>query len=132
MDNQLVTVTESTWSAKIVSLDFAGSWTGNLKIMSKLQPFTKSVTDIKLAGPKQDTKHNPMSTNVMTELEKVLDHYSLTDLWLENAEANFQIISRQSNLNTLSLTRCKLSTETSTSLIYSLQSPNCKLLKLSF
>ena len=123
---------DGSGKGKIVSLDFAGSWTGNLKIMSKLQPFTKSVTDIKLAGPKQDTKHNPMSTNVMTELEKVLDHYSLTDLWLENAEANFQIISRQSNLNTLSLTRCKLSTETSTSLICSLQSPNCKLLKLSF
>ena len=119
---------------RIVSLDLSGSWSGNCKILSMLQPFTKSVTDIKLAGPKQGTKLNPMSSNRMTKLVEVLDPYCLKDLWLENSEANFpycQIISQQNNLHILSLRRCNLSIETSTSLIFSLQSPHCKLLKIS-
>ena len=125
---------DGSGEGKILSLDFAGSWSGHLKILSKLQPFTKSVTDIKLAGPKQYTKHNPMSSNVMMELEKVLDRYSLTDLCLKYSEPNFrycQIISRQSNLHSLSLTRCKLSSESTCSLIHSLQSPHCSLHKLA-
>ena len=122
---------------KIVSLVFSGSWSGNCKILSQLNPFTKSVTDITLVGPKQDTERNPVSSKGKTNYEKILDCCAcplLNDLCIRNANVNFpyyHYISQQINLHTLSLTRCKLSIETSTSLISSLQSPNCTLLKIS-
>ena len=122
---------------KIVSLYFSGSWSGNCKILSQLNPFTKSVTDIKLVGPGEDTERNPVSSKGKTKYEKILDCCAcplLKDLWLEKANVNFpycHYILQQNNLRTLSLRRCKLSIETSTSLICSLQSPNCKLLKIS-
>ena len=128
---------DGSGEGKIVSLDISGSWSGNCKILSQLNPFTKSVTDISLAGPKQNTARNLVSSVGKTNYEKILDCCAcplLKDLWLEKADVNFpyyHYISQQTNLHTLSLTRCKLSIETSTSLVSSLQSPNCKLLKIS-
>ena len=128
---------DGSGEGKIVSLDLSGSWSGNCKVLSQLNPFTKGVTDITLAGPKQDTDRNPVSSKGKTNYEKILDCCAcplLRDLCLEMADVNFpycHYISQQINLHTLSLKRCKLSIETSTSLISSLQSPNCKLVNIS-
>ena len=128
---------DGSGEGKIVSLDLSGSWSGNCKILSQLNPFTKSVTDITLVGPKQDSERNPVSTKGNTKFEKILDCCAcplLKDIVLVKANVDFpycHYISQQINLHTLSLTRCKLSIETSTSLICSLQSPDCKLLKIS-
>ena len=128
---------DGSGEGKIVSLDFSGSWSGNCKILSQLNPFTKSVTDITLATTRQDTERNPVSSKGKTNYEKILDCCAcplLNDLCLRNANVNFpycHYISQQINLHTLSLTSCKLSIETSTSLISSLQSSHCKLLKIS-
>ena len=127
---------DGSGEGKIASLDIGGSWSGNFKILSQLRPFTKSVTDIKLVGPKQDVRHDPVSSKGKAKLEEVLDCYTLLkDLWVENAEVNFPFscfISHQNNLHSLSLRDCKLSSETTSSLIHFLQSPNSRLLhKLS-
>ena len=62
---------DGSGAGKIVSLDISGSWSGNFKILSQLQPFTKNVTDIKLqvVSPKQDA----MSSKGKSNVEKVFD-----------------------------------------------------------
>ena len=60
---------DGSGEGKIVSLDISGSWSGNFKILSQLQPFTKNVTDIKLVGPQQD----PVSSKGKAQVKEELD-----------------------------------------------------------
>ena len=118
---------DGSGEGKIVSLDISGSWSGNFKILSQLQTFTKTVTDIILVGPKQDVQRNPVSSKGKSNVEQMLDCYPLLEeLRIENAAINFPyscFISHQSNLHTVTLKGCKLSSEATSSLIDSLLSP---------
>ena len=81
---------DGSGEGKIVSLDISGSWSGNFKILSQLQPFTNNVTDIKLVGPQQDAQHNPVSSKGKAQVKEELDCYTpLKDLTVENARVNF-------------------------------------------
>ena len=123
---------DGSGEGKIVSLDISGSWSGNFKILSQLEPFTKSVTDIKLVGPKQDVRRNPVSSKEKSNFEAVLDCYPLLEeLWIEHSLIQSQFLVQQNNLHTLTLKECNLSSEATSSLIHSLQSPHCKLHKLA-
>ena len=126
---------DDSGEGKIVSLDISGSWSGNLKILSQLQPFTKSVTDIKLVGPKQDVQRNPVCSKGKAQVKEELDCYTpLKDLMVENAEVNFpysRFIPQQSNLHTITLRKCKLNKEATNSFIPSLLSPHGKLSNFS-
>ena len=105
---------------KIVSLHIHGYCSGNLRILSQLQPFTKNLTDLKLAG-----------RSSCMEIGKVLDCYTL----LENLRIEFAVINspfiQLNNLHTLTLYHCTLSSEVTSLLIHSLQSPHCRLHKLA-
>ena len=122
---------DGSGEGKIVSLDISGSWSGNFKILSQLQPFTKNVTDIKLVGPQQDAQHNPVSSKGKAQVKEELDCYTpLKDLTVENAMVNFpysRFIPQQSNLHTITLSECKLNNEATNSFIPSLLSPHGKL-----
>ena len=126
---------DDSGEGKIVSLDISGSWSGNLKILSQLQPFTKSVTDIKLVGPKQDVQRNPVCSKGKAQVKEELDCYTpLKDLMVENAEVNFpysRFVPQQSNLHTITLRKCKLNNEATNSFIPSLLSPHGKLSNFS-
>ena len=123
---------DGSGEGKIVSLDISGSWSENFKILSQLQPFTKSVTDIKLVGPKQDVRRNPVSSTGKANFEAALDCYPLLkELWTENSLIQSHFLVQQNNLHTLTLKECNLSSEATSSLIHFLQSPHCRLHKLS-
>ena len=79
---------DGSGEGKIASLDISGSWSGNFKVLSQLQPFTKNVTDIKLVGPQQDAQHNPVSSKEKAQVKEELDCYTpLKDLTVENGLA---------------------------------------------
>ena len=122
---------DGSGEGKIASLDISGSWSGNFKVLSQLQPFTKNVTDIKLVGPQQDAQHNPVSSKEKAQVKEELDCYTpLKDLTVENAKVNFpysRFIPQQSNLHTVTLSECKLNNEATNSFIPSLLSPHGKL-----
>ena len=122
---------DGSGEGKIVSLDISGSWPGNFKVLSQLQPFTKNVTDIKLVGPQQDAQHNPVSSKGKAQVKEKLDCYTpLKDLTVENAKVNFpysRFIPQQNNLHTITLSECKLNNEATNSFIPSLLSPHGKL-----
>ena len=126
---------DGSGEGKIVSLDISGSWSGNFKVLSQLQPFTNNVTDIKLVGPQQDAQHNPVSSKGKAQVKEELDCYTpLKDLTVENAKVNFpysRFIPQQSNLHTITLSECKLNNEATNSFIPSLLSPHGKLNKIS-
>ena len=126
---------DGSGEGKIASLDISGSWSGNFKVLSQLQPFTNNVTDIKLVGPQQDAQHNPVSSKGKAQVKEELDCYTpLKDLTVENARVNFpysRFIPQQSNLHTITLSECKLNNEATNSFIPSLLSPHGKLNKIS-
>ena len=63
-------------------------------------------------------------------IEDMFDSYPLLEeLTFEDAEMKARWISLQNNFCALILKKCKLSSEATSSLIYSLQSPNSRLLK---
>ena len=59
---------DGSGEGKIVCLDISGSWSGNFRILSQLQPFTKNVTDIKLVGPKQDVRRNSSKASLIVTI----------------------------------------------------------------
>ena len=120
---------DGSGEGKIVSLDLCGLWSANLKILLQLQLFTKYVSVIKLSVPKRSSS----STEEVMD-EHMFDNYPLLEeLWIEDGYITFSCIPQQNNLHAVSLTKCILSSEATSSLIHSLQSPNSGLLhKLSF
>ena len=120
---------DGSGEGKIVSLDI---WSGNFKILSQLQPFTKSVTDIKLVGPRRGVWRNPVGSKGKAKFDAALDCYpQLEELLIENSLIQLQFLIQQNNLHTLTLKECDLSSEATSSLIHSLQSPHCRLHKLA-
>ena len=117
----------------IVSLEISGSWSENFKSLLKVQPFTsKTVTDIKLSGPAGCIYNSKSSSNELSKFEEVFNWYPLLEvLKIESVVIRSHFFSQQNNLHTLSLDRCKLSSEATSSLIHSLQSPHCRLHKLA-
>ena len=51
-DQLVMGLQECSGECKIGSLHIAGHWTGNWKILTQLQPYTKSLEEIKLIGHK--------------------------------------------------------------------------------
>ena len=98
-----------------------------------MQPFTsKTVTDIKLSGPAGCIYNSKSSSNELSKFEEVFNWYPLLEvLKIESVVIRSHFFSQQNNLHTLSLDRCKLSSEATSSLIHSLQSPHCRLHKLA-
>ena len=128
---------ECSGECKIGSLHISGHWTGNWKILSQLQTYAKSVTEIKLVGNKQKVQHDSeTSKRINTVHDKVSACYPMLEkLNIENAESGFpsyivHFISQQNSLHTLSLKVCNLSNESISSLILCLQSVDNSLLEL--
>ena len=122
---------DGSGKGKIGSLDFSGSWSGNFKILSQLDTFTKSVTDITVVGPLQDVLRNFLRKG-NTKFKEKLDGYPLLEfLRIKYAEIEFPyywFIPQQNNLHTVILEHCKISSEATSSLIHSLVSPDGMLL----
>ena len=119
---------------KIVYLDFSGSWSGNLKILSKLQIFTKKVTVIMINSENYTLSFLRSAMKGLATVNIVFDCYPLLEkLCIGYAEIESYFITKLDNLHTLSLNLCNLSSEATSSLIHYVQSPNSRLLhKLSF
>ena len=118
---------------KIVSLNFSGSWSGNVKILSKLQSFTKKVTVIMINSENNALLQNVMNYKGLATVKIVFDCYPLLEeLCIGYAEINSCFITQLDNLHTLSLNWCFLSNEATTSLIHYLQSPNSRLMHKLF
>ena len=124
---------DGSGEGKIVSLDLCGLWSANIKLLLQFQPFTKYVSVIKLSVPGESLHHLGSSTGEVTD-EHMFDNYSLLEeLWIEDGVIKFSCIPQQNNLHTVSLTKCILSIEATSSFIHFLRSPNSRLLhKLSF
>ena len=91
---QFSTLQDGSGEGKIVSLDISGSWPGNFKVLSQLQPFTKNVTDIKLVHPQQDAQHNPVSSKGKAQVKEKLDCYTtLKDLTVDKCQGQFSLFS---------------------------------------
>ena len=127
---------DGSGEGKIVSLDLCGLWPEILMIFSWLIPFTKNVSSIRIDVPKQNLHKLKLEEPMV---EDVFDSYPLLEeLMIEgymydHFEIKFPCIPQQSNIHTLSLRHCNLSSESTSSLIHFLQSPNSRLLhKLYF
>ena len=125
---------DGSGEGKIVSLDLCGLHSEIYMMFSWLLPFTKNVSSIRI----DISKHNHHKLKLEEPMvEDVFDSYPLLEeLAVQGAEnkyfdINFPCIPQQSNLHTLSLHYCNLSSDVTSSLIHSLQSQLCKLHKLS-
>ena len=125
---------DGSGKGKIVYLDLCGLWSEILKMFSWLVPFTKNVSSIRI----EISKHNHHKLKLGEPMvEDVFDSYPLLEeLMIEGADNQyfdfkFPCFLQQSNLHTLSLTKCQLRNEATSSFIHSLQSQHCKLHKLS-
>ena len=118
---------ECTGECKICSLQISGHWTGNLKILSQLQPYAKSISEVKLVGHKQKAQHDSETSTKKAVVEEVSACYPMLEkLTIENAESRYStsivgFVLRQNKLCTLSLKGCNLSSESFSSLIHCLQ-----------
>ena len=126
---------DGSGEGKIVSLDLCGLWSETFTIFSWLLPFTKNVSSIRIAIAELNYHKLKLGEPMV---EDVFDSYLLLEeLTIEGAghnkhfEITFPCIPQQSNLHTLSLHYCNLSSEATSSLIYFLQSQHCKLHKLA-
>ena len=119
---------------KIGLLHISGYWAGNVKILSNLQPYSKSITELKMAGHKQREQCNPEKKSVSEEVSAC--YPMLASLTIDNVEINYStsllsFISQHSSLHILSLIKCNLSSIATSSLIHFLQSPNNRLHQLT-
>ena len=125
---------ECSGECKIGSLHISGFWTGNWNILSQLQHYGISVTEIKLISNSQwvqcDSKRKSVS-------EVSACYPMLEELTTNTVESNYSAlllssISQHSNLQILSLYWCNLSSIATSSLIHFSQSPSNRLHKLTF
>ena len=126
---------ECSRECRISSLYISGHWTGNLKILSNLQLYTKSVTEIKLVGNKQRGQHDLERSEKEMVSEQVSACYPMVEKFrIENVESSqffASLLSQHSNIHILSLNKCNLSSVSTSSLIHFLQSPKTRLHKLT-
>ena len=127
---------DGSGEGKIVSIDLCGLQLEIFMILSWLIPFTKNVSSIRInTSEKNHHKLNlgkPMVKDVLgsCSLLEELAIKGAFDNYFEITIA-FPCIPQQSNLHTLSLHCCNLSSESTSSLIHSLQSSHCRLHKLA-
>ena len=128
---------ECSGECKIRSLHISGHWTRNWKILSKLQPHLKSVTEMKLVVIKEREQSDLETSNLKSASEEVSACYPmLEELIIENVEICYSstlliFISQHNNLHILSLNQCNLSSIATSSLIHFLQSSNNRLHELT-
>ena len=127
---------DGSGEGKIVSLDLCGLWSEIFMIFSWLLPFTKNVSSIRI-DIAEHNRHKlklgePMVEDVFVSYP-LLEELTIGGTYYKYFEIKFPCIPQQSNLHTLSVHYCNLSSEATSSLIHSLQSPSSRLLhKLSF
>ena len=125
---------DGSGEGKIVSLDLCGLESEIFMILSLLVPFTKNVSSIRIHIPRES--HHKLKLGEPM-VEDVFDSYPLLEeLTIEGADIKYFVINspcfpQQSNLHSLSLTKCQLRNEATSSLIRLLQSQHCKLHKLA-
>ena len=122
---------------KIGSLHLTGDWTENWKILLQLQPYTKSLTEIRLIDFEHWKQLDQEKSKRKSVSEGVLPCYPmLGNCFIDYVEISYSatllsFISKHSNLYFLTLYQCNLSSIATSSLIHFLQSPNNRLHQLT-
>ena len=123
---------ESSYANNIGCLHIGDNyWLNILKILKWLQPYSVSVTEIKLFRQHQSTKEKHTEEPVpQIDLTQSTYYPALEKIEIEHANGNFlfsilDFQSQPNNLLSLSLHDCNLSIDTTSTLIHYLQSPHC-------